>query len=188
MRTQLAGTLLILTLSAIARGQTQEFLLLKDLTANLRRTEAEIKKARPETPESTLQCDKNVIASAIPTVEESYRSKGFETSDAQQVSLLAWMRVRVNSPLSPNKCMNATSYMNFVLTWGRLAINSSPDGANIKIDEELLDDKTKKKVWLPAKEQAYTVLLTKPGYKPLELKCKIEDGKETECSGTLVAN
>jgi hypothetical protein len=82
-----------------------------------------IKRKRPEIPTSVLQTDTQTIDESLDVIKTIFVETGLDDANASESSLIAWRNVRLNSPLQPDKPMDANSFVEFVtLSTGLQAI------------------------------------------------------------------
>ena len=143
----------------------------------------EIKTARPEIRNSTLVCDRNVIADVLPDVTTRFVKNGFTEKDSTEAASDGWKIVRLTSPLQPDRCMHKDSFEKLMFNLGKLIFSTTPNEAAIELDGKDLKKWTTHTKWLPPK--TYQVKYSKEGYDEIEMSCGVLEGKPTNCHADL---
>ena len=97
----------------------------------------DIKKAKPEISVQTLATDRKLIEAALAEITIQFEKSGRSTDEARVASLVAWKKVRLESPLSANREMNRDSFIELTSDHlGAIVFRSDPDQAEVFIGAE----------------------------------------------------
>lgn len=143
----------------------------------------EIKVVRPAIDNVALKCDKMVINTALPEIQQVYVSSGLTEEVAKEAALVAWKEVRLSSPLQTDKCMASSSFIAFTLTYGRMIFRSNPSDANLIVNDNALPEKTTHSRLYPS--GTYRVRFSKTGYETVEKVCAVLARDEIVCQAEL---
>ena len=142
----------------------------------------EIKSARPEITAGTLASDMQVVTDSAPAIRGIFRERGFYYREADAATLHGWEQLRLRH-LAPTATLSSEMLIKYVSGFGKLVVKSTPIGAAIELDGEMLPEKTETVTWPSA--GVHQLKISMDGYEPLEDTCTIEEGKPTVVERTL---
>jgi hypothetical protein len=112
-------------------------------------TSAEIKKIRPEIPNTTLKADADIIEATLPQIVSQFNKIGLTFDDAVWASQKGWKIARLNSPLrlTPDKPIDSGSFVDYVTSdisakivrWQIQNENPEIDATVLTKDMQLID-------------------------------------------------
>ena len=150
----------------------------------LRRTSNEIRARRPETSVVLIERDKKVISTSLAKISEVFTERGFSAAEAEAAATSSWLEMRAGANSLPLTApLDDERFTNFVLSLGKLIVNSNPSDADVEIDGIKLQDKTNFAKWIrPGKHR---LRLSKAEHEPLEEEFEIKEGKKTQIEKNL---
>ena len=133
----------------------------------------EIRKKNVDVSEHLLARDRTVIRAAYPEIKEKLTNKGFTNGEVNQAIASGWKQMRLEQ--TSTVIFNEQMFGLMVSKLGMLRIESQPRDAAIEIDATRQDQRTNTTTWLAP--GTYHIVLTKPGYIPVEDDRTIVEGK-----------
>jgi hypothetical protein len=141
----------------------------------------EIKEARPEISDDTLDDDMDVIVYALPDITRAFNGRGQSDRAARDFTLAGWRQLRVER-LGTTERLSRQLLVRYVVGLGTLVIRSTPAGAAIELDGKKAG--LTEVVMYPS-SGTYRIRLSMDGYESVEEACSVSEGQMTEFNRKL---
>lgn len=145
------------------------------------RTSSCMSRGAPVVTSAVLLGDRRVVQEAYPSLRSSLTARGFREADAARVTALSWTQFRSKNP---NAHMDTTAFLAVSMSFGKLTVKSSPEGASIEVDAQSWENKTNTADWTAAGKRR--VRLTRNRCAGAEGTVDVPAGGEAEFERTLV--
>lgn len=147
----------------------------------LEKAATEIRIKNQKVDAALLARDQAAITASFPSIQASFKVKGFSEADVNAAVATSWKELRAGpGGLTP---LTDQAFKTMVTRLGRVRIESRPREAHIDIDAIRQDEKTDTAKWLAP--GTYRILMTKDGYFPEEERLKVVEGENPPVTKTL---
>ena len=163
---------LMLCCSSERSNESQESQL--DRYNFLEKGKIEIMQLEPGISDEIISHDISVIKNIYGNIEKKFEANEFQTEDAKRVVFLVWKGMREKDV---SGSFSGDMVMMQIDRYGKLFVDSEPDGAGLRVDEEEWP-KTDTSDWIQAGN--HQIQLEKNGYKDVQRSLLVTAGVETK--------